>query len=256
MEISVKQRAQSNPDYPASNAEVREVIERLRANPKMPVRPVVILTGYHSPRAQGEYLRRMLLRLTSPGAPITTAAYMTRVDMPSICSDAMEQVRGQVGDGPVDLVGISMGGLIARVISTDAALPSTAGTIAARVPVNTRRIFTLASPHCGALLADRVALDPAAKDMQRGSAFLGALDAALRGGGGNPAVELTCYSRLRDGWVGAKQAAPAGQGVIWTPGVLWGSHLSVSWDRRILADLALRLRGEEPLARPGTPPRD
>jgi pimeloyl-ACP methyl ester carboxylesterase len=212
-----------------------------------------VLSGYHSPHAQAEHLRWVLQRHTHPKAPLLAVSYTTRTKMADIVADALASIDKHFGLAtPIDLVGISMGGLIARAISTHAALPSQGGVIPARVPANTRRAFTLASPHAGALLADKITPNAAAKDMKAGSDFLTALDKAQHAA----SYELCCYSRLRDGWVGAQRSAPPGHGVIWTSGAVWGSHFTVTWDPRILADLCRRLRGESPLGAPGTPPRN
>jgi hypothetical protein len=53
--------------------------------------------------------------------------------------------------------------------------------------------------------------------------------------------------RLNDGWIGESHAAPPGRTAWWvsTP-FLEESHAGVVSDPRILADVARRLRGEEP----------
>ena len=57
-----------------------------------------------------------------------------------------------------------------------------------------RRIFTLGTPHRGAILADRIALDSAARDLRPGSEFLHRLDEALPHAG----YELLCYAHTND----------------------------------------------------------
>lgn len=147
-----------------------------------------------------------------------------------------------------DVVGISMGGLVARVLAS----PQDGGP-ALRI----KRLFMLATPHRGAKLARVVAPDRAARDMRPGSDFLGALDARLPSAG----YELVCYAQLRDWWVGAGRAAPPGRVPIWTDtesvGARLFSHFQINFNRRVLRDVARRLRGEEPVARGGSwPPCD
>ena len=79
------------------------------------------------------------------------------------------------------------------------------------------------------------------------------LDDALPGAG----YELVCYAHTNDAIVGARNTAPPGVEPIWTQGTLVFSHSTARFDRRILADIALRLRGEKPLSLRGSvPPGD
>jgi hypothetical protein len=192
----------------------------------------------------------------------------------------------------VDVVGISMGGLAARYAAADPSAPGpfrprpagppTAGgheTVAAvhlsadggvtapaatpppsasRQPARRLRIarlFTLATPHRGATAAVLPAPLSLQTDMRPGSAFLAKLD-ALRAAddGRGTGYPIVAYTRVPDGVVGAANTAPTGGQTIWMPaGFLDAGHLGIPFDRRIVADLARRLRGEpsyavEPLA--------
>src|SRR6185369_10092730 len=83
----------------------------------------------------------------------------------------------------VDVVGVSMGGLVARW----AALPPAdrfregaahnPGATGKRLRI--RNLYTLGTPHRGAILANLIAPDPIARDMRAGSGFLRTLDARL-----------------------------------------------------------------------------
>ena len=68
--------------------------------------------------------------------------------------------------------------------------------------------------------------------------------------------EIVPYAVLRDGMVGATNTAPPGQEPIWVSGRLFMSHLLIALESRIYTDVALRLRGEQPLGSPSEPPRD
>jgi len=84
------------------------------------------------------------------------------------------------GTGAVlDVVAVSMGGLIAR----KAIIDGHDGT-----HINARRLFTLATPHKGAKLANLIALDSTSRDMRPGCDFLCDLDAreAAAWGAGGP----------------------------------------------------------------------
>lgn len=230
------------------------MLSQLAGRACAPVRPVIVLSGYHSPMAQAEHLAATLRGLTHRAAPMACVSYFAAGRMDRIISSARAQVMramSQHGWREVDLIGISMGGLIARALASGGALTAACGRIDGAAPVNAARVLTIASPHRGARLADWVRPDSAASDLRAGSAFLQSLD-----GHGLPR-ELVCYSPLGDTWVGATRASPRGMGVIWTPGVWVGSHFAATWDMRIVADVAVRLRGEGPcLGRPSEAPCD
>jgi pimeloyl-ACP methyl ester carboxylesterase len=254
--LQMLRKGPANPNFPLTVAQARADLKRMRLEPSMPPRPILVLSGYHSPKMQAAQLRRSLLRFTHPQAPIIAIGYPSRTRIGQIVGDVLIASAKHIQpDHEVDVIGISMGGLIARAVCTGEPLRTSAGIVPARRALRVRRVFTLASPHRGALLAEKIVPDSAAKDMQAGSVFLQDLDALSL-----PAkcgYELTCYSRIYDGWVGATRAAPPGHSVLWTQGLPWGSHFSVSWDAIILADLSRRLRLEEPWASNGQePPRD
>lgn len=244
-----------NPAYPLSNSEVRDELDRLRdAEPAALERPVVILAGYRAIPSMALRLADRLAYLTgAPREQFYAISYTFGSNMDTIAELITARVeRRWPSDDPdatieVDVVGISMGGLIAR----HAALPQDQRDFTGkRLRIHT--LYTLASPHRGALLAERVAPDKAARAMRPGSAFLERLDAALD----SADYTLVPYAVLNDDWVGATRTAPPGMDPIWSPGSRFFSHFNVSDDPRVLADLARRLRGEEPLASPSPPPHD
>ena len=69
------------------------------------------------------------------------------------------------------------------------------------------------------------------------------------------ATKYRRYKQLNDEIVGAKNAAPPGMDPIWTESNHLMSHMSSASNQRILADIALRLRGETPLAGEPSEPR-
>ncbi len=256
----------TNPDFPVSYAEADSDLARMRGAPVPLMRPLLIFSGYRAPWIPAERLAKKLRRITSTPGMIRTVAYPQFGEIPRAVALALGAAKPD-GDGstePVDVIGISMGGLIGRAAAAGARATGEARMFddplipTPKFEVPTRRLrvvnlFTLASPHQGAILAEVTTPDPAAEDMLRGSGFLRALDEAL------PTAEytLTCYARIRDGWVGATRTAPPGYQPIWTSGLLWGSHFSISDDPRIVADICRRLRGETPLAiRASKPPTD
>jgi pimeloyl-ACP methyl ester carboxylesterase len=135
----------------------------------------------------------------------------------------------------VDVIGLSMGGLVARY----AAAP-----IAGKPRLNAARIFTISAPHNGAVLAKVPTWDRKVIDMRPGSKFLA--DLAKYDASKN--YELIPYVRLRDHTVGPQYAAPPGATAWWvdTP-PLEPAHIGALLDPRITADIVLRLRDEAPL---------
>lgn len=242
----------ANPEFDPSHERINKAWRAMRASPKPLDRPVLVLSGYKSWPNMAMSLRHELTNLTS-GRPsdFLSAAYTFRGDIDSAVSMAIDRVEAlRPSDDPgwtreFDVVGISMGGLVARRAAMDR------GGGARRLRI--RRLFTLASPHMGARLAARVAPDRAAKCMRPGSSFLRELDAAWA----EAPIEIYPYAVLNDGLVGAKQTAPPGSRPLWTRGSAVLSHFTVSANRRIVSDIALRLRGEAPLAGAGSdPPSD
>lgn len=148
---------------------------------------------------------------------------------------------------PVDVVGVSMGGLAARV----AASPMSDVPRLHRAPLrrlNIVRLFTISSPLRGAVLAERMpawleTLDPITLEMRPGSALLTQLDQ------GAVNYPIFSYVRLRDQQVGTAYAAAAGQSPWWVPvPPLASTHADAFVDPRILADIVRRLTDQSPLS--------
>ena len=79
--------------------------------------------------------------------------------------------------------------------------------------------------------------------MRAGSAFLAGLDSQLQ----SLEYELLSYTRLGDMIVGAQNASVPGTSPWWVTNAPFSpAHLAASTDPRILADIARRLRNEEP----------
>lgn len=256
----------TNPLFATDGAHIAAALSRLgqhaaaasatpRAGLLLP-RPVLVLAGYHAPWLQARDLASSIRRLSaSPLSDVFPIAYPFAGDLAEIVRTVTLAARARWPVStdvdttiPVDVVAVSMGGLVARA----AALPPAAGE-PSRPTLRIARLFTLASPHRGASLARRLHPDPAAHDMVPGSPFLQRLDAV------QPAhpYELVPYAVLRDNMVGASNTAPPGMHPLWAPGPRGISHQFVSYHPGILADLALRLLGLPPLATaPSAPPRD
>jgi pimeloyl-ACP methyl ester carboxylesterase len=108
----------------------------------------------------------------------------------------------------LDIVAISMGGLVARHLAMSCAWPS------AESRLRIRRLFTIATPHQGASLARWFKVDRAAISMTPGSAMLATLDDGLTKEHEH-ADELTCYVQRQDWYIGTWNAAPPGRELWW-----------------------------------------
>jgi len=236
----------ANPNFSVTEAEVGRLRDRAAKSPPVVARPLLLLSGYHSPkfpaRAAAKHLRRF--GACDPAQSlIVSYPYALSVEAAVIKATAAVAERGWM-DREVDVVGVSMGGLVARVLAADHGL-------------NVKRLFTLATPHRGAKMTERLAPDAAALQLMPGSEFLQRLDVSLA----LRTYELVCYAVLRDWMVGARNTAPIGMAPHWLdpvkPPMRLMSHFSISLDARIMADVALRLRGEAPISgTPVEPPRD
>ncbi len=244
-----------NPAFPASEREISAELSRMRANPAGLERPVIVLAGYRSPMPIASGLAETICTLTGADRErVADLSYIWSGTIEGPAQKAVALVEERFpSDDPewtteVDVVAISMGGLVARLAAADPSMRAEPGGKRLRI----RTLYSLASPHRGATLAEWIRLDRAARDMRPGSDFLARLDDAFA----ERSYEVVAYAVLRDGWVGAKHASPIGMDPIWVSGRLVLSHHLVSFNRRIQADLARRLRGEEPLGQASSPPRE
>lgn len=235
-----------NPDFQISREALAEEQARMAANPKALARPVLVLAGWRSPAITARVVARSLERLTSQhSADFLVLAYPMLASFDSIVERVQRRAAqafpgaGNNCSAPLDVVAISMGGLVARAAAIDSPAPGLAIT----------RLFTIATPHRGARLARWIRPDHAAGVMRPGSAPLARLDTAL----GSRRYELVCYAQLRDWWIGTASAAPPGHDPCWTdvqvPIGRALSHFVVNRNPLITIDIARRLRGETPLAR-------
>lgn len=232
-----------NPSFKVTRAEAQSDLRRMREAPRTLERPVVFIAGISDPKISSGALRAAI-------APTFVAAstevdFFTEFTFDGARMRLLREVAAAFGTDidslpEVDVVAFSMGGLVAR----HAAIPDESGR---RLPV--RRMFTVCVPHEGARLAAVPFGVPQGDDMQPGSAFLQELAAERRD------YELVCYARLDDVTVGEEFAAPEGEPLWWVPTPSGEyAHMQAFNDPRILADIARRLRGEEPFSRPPAAP--
>ena len=225
-----------------SRAEAKAALRQMRREPKPLSRPVVVAGGIHDPGFVAPHVARVLGSAITGSDSIISVAFVgpgarTLDTCRDRLIDAVQKTFGPTdGDvtAEVDVVGYSMGGIVAR----HAARQRTEGR-----RLGIRRLFTISTPHRGARLAALPTLDQRKIDMRPGSDFLAALDADLAAAN----YEVYSYARVGDLVVGTENTAPTGRNPWWVVGgPLVLSHLGAGHDPRILADIARRLRGEPP----------
>ncbi len=255
----------TNPAASLEKSEARKQLAAMRIDTVDLDRPVVVINGYRALPSNMKGLATGLRRATSAdnGDFLEVSfTFVDNIDEAAARVIAAVNERWEPADNgetiEVDVVGVSMGGLVARWASLppedrvrvwegDRAGPPPLGRL------RVRRLYTLGTPHQGSVLADRITIDQAGRDMVPGSPFLNYLNSLFH----RADYELVCYTHLRDRWVGARYTAPPGRVPIWTNGTLLFSHFEVHRNPVFIADIARRLRGEEPLLREGEmPPRD
>ncbi len=241
-----------NPSFAVTTTEAKAVIREMQRDPRALDRPVIIAGGLFDAGFDVSRIAGTLRRMTTGDDMITTATFMSLTTGSfDGCRDHLirkgEDAFGTTGTQEtieVDVIGFSMGGLVAR----HASRPRTDG--GKRLAI--RRLFTISTPHRGARMAGGPTFDSRTIDMRPGSRFLTELDKAL------PVAEYDMYSyaRLGDWIVGVQNTAPPGRTAWWVPTPpLSLAHLGAASDPRILADIARRLRGESPLTtEPPAPP--
>ncbi len=229
----------ANPSFALTEDEARAELRAMADAPAAFERPVLVLSGYFDPGIASGRLARKLRAATSTPELVSSTHFVwdstVEAARQRVIQTALAEFAGgdeaRLREMEFDLVGISMGGLIARAAAADG--------------LRVRRIFTLASPHRGAEGAQLPTLDAKVRSMRAGSGFLQRLDRALM----DAEYELVCYVRLGDDVVGEINAAPPGTDLIWMPNAPGQfPHMNVARDDRIAADIARRLRGEAPYA--------
>ncbi len=250
----------TNPGLAVSQEDAAAALAEMRRRPTPLERPLVVLAGYRAWHLGIAEIAATLARATSgERRDVLAVSYMFHTDIDEIAALVVRRVEERwPSDDPlrtreVDVVAVSMGGIVARW----AALPARQRSLDGRhqspafKQLRVARLFTLATPHRGARLAGVLQPDAAARDMAAGSPLLVRLDENLQ----SASYELVCYARCYDRVVGASRTAPAGVVPIWHDRVWAFSHLTVGHDPLFLADIARRLRAEEPLAPTAGPPR-
>jgi hypothetical protein len=230
-----------NPSFPLTSQAARTALEEMAKEPKAIQRPVVVLAGLWDPGLATDHIVDELRKVVDPATVIVEVTFVGAGDFDACRDRVLDAVNEAAPSSelgwtqPVDVVAVSMGGLVARY----AAGPRPDGGQRLQIA----RLFTISTPHRGAALAWAHLGDSRIVAMNSGSAFLEELDGEL------PECDFTLvpYVRLGDSVVGARNAAPDGQTAWWVQNPPFDmSHARAAHDDRILADIARRLRGEHP----------
>lgn len=239
--------------FPAPKHEVDEAWARMRDEPVELQRPLIIIDGWLP--MGSESLERELTAATGAGDEEVLRHWYIPVvtTMEGNARHVVEEIEqrwpscDEQWTTEVDVVGYSMGGIIARHAERPAP-----DDPAARKRLRIRNLYTIATPHAGTRgFITAVSLDDMSIKTKRGSSYLAELNSALT----DTDYELVCYAVLGDLVVGAQYSAPPGHHPIWVNGSLVFNHSFPCSNRRILVDIAARLRGEPSLAgEPSEPP--
>ncbi len=227
----------ANPSFPLTVAAARAELKQMEASPLPASRPIVIVGGYADPGIIVKQLAARLSAVLEPGTKIVTVApgwVSTMDDARRALLDAVEAEfpsDDPVWTAEVDIVAISMGGLVSRY----AAMPGEDSRRRLRIA----RLMTISTPHRGADWASMPTIEDRVVDMRADSAFLCTLDEAEQ------CYEVLPYCRLHDWIVGEENAAPPGRTAWWVQNQPFQlGHIDAHKDPRILADISRRLRGE------------
>jgi len=244
-----------NPSFPVDAADAKEILSDLRDSPASLERPVVVFAGFQDPGFGSASVAAKLRRQFTDGTKVISVSFFGVGSFDDCRERAIRVIdaafppEDPVWTREVDVIGISMGGLVAR----HAARERDEGEFGRRLRIN--RLFTIGTPHRGANLATLPTFDRLQIDMRAGSDFL----AALNDDPTSSDFEIIPYGRLGDTIVGVENVAPPGMQPWWLPNLPFEfAHLTSASDPRILADIAMRLRGEKPLTvgSPLPPPGD
>jgi pimeloyl-ACP methyl ester carboxylesterase len=244
--VGCAQRELVNPSFDVSSDAARAQLDRMKLQPpdQRPAlqRPLVILDGFGS---IGFYPWRLAGQIEDRArGTFVTVSYPLALNFDACrrhVVDVLDRELGVANDREtveVDVIGMSMGGLVAVYSAID--------DPARGKRLKVRNLYTISSPLNGAELARRLgslSLVPLHRDLRPGSALFEQIAKAKLD------FSVVSYTRLDDDIVGARFASLPGRGVYWLPNLpLEHAHFAVMNDPRILADILHRLRGEPALA--------
>lgn len=233
-------------DNPLSKSELRTEIEQMQAEPVALERPVIVIDGWLA-YGGASVIKRELQDLTG-GDGALFISYSYPLIFSTLESNAHNVVKIVEERWPsndpnwtseVDVVGFSMGGLIARVAAEEPRKNKKP-----RKRLNVKRMFTVSSPHKGTgwwiawLPVDQMSWAVGLY----GGGYRNWLDEKLL----EANYELFCYGQGND-WIVGNNFEATGYPEIKARGLFFFSHINSYGNYRHLADIAARLRGEDPI---------
>lgn len=189
--------------------------------------PVVLLPGYLENRLTLWLLKFRLERILGvPVRALKPVRYFTGLE--TLALDYRRQIEGwmqELGTEEVDIVGHSMGGLLARYLAES-------GQMTDKI----RTVVTIAAPHLGTALS-AVGISRSMRQMRRGSAFLEKLNAGTAPG----AVRMVGISSTHDNLILPWNCAlsPRGDNFI----IRYRGHITLIMSREVVKLIARELRG-------------
>ena len=239
-----------NPSFPVTETQARQAIAQMRSEPRTLRRPVVLIGGFLDPAVASNFEKSFFQSVSERAVLIPVS-----IGFCNSFAECREKVIAAVDAAcpdndpkwttEVDVVGVSLGGLVARY----AAAPSLDPGHPRRLRI--ARLFSISSPQSGAKLAETAGFTEFHREIKPGSEFLRKLAAS----DAQASYQIYAYTHLNDDIVGEAYSAPPGMTPYWlaSDSVLL-SHANAMADDRILADIARRLRGEEPFSHPPAAP--
>src|SRR5262245_39969257 len=158
-----------NPQFHMDEEALAAESARMAREPRGLERPVVILGGWHSPGVANWSVESILRPHTSGRAgDFLSITYPFKMSVGGAADAAVRAMRERgMWDRELDIVGVSMGGVIARALA--------AGTFGHGDP-RVRRIFTIAAPHRGAKVARVALLDRCAWELRPKSRLIAGIN--------------------------------------------------------------------------------
>lgn len=254
-----------NPAFPLSVDTARTELQSMRRTPVAPARPIVVIGGLFDVGLIADDLGSRIRELVSPSAPLVVVSPFGTSTIEECRRKVIAAVeRAHPSNNPnqtvpVDVIGFSLGGIVARYAALNSddrsRLAYAAGdsSLDASDPgfkrLNIARLYCIAAPNLGAEAADPPSLDDRVLAIRRGSALLNGLNSAWSRQTRAP-YEVHTYVRLEDRIVGPANAGLPDTPAWWVSNLpLQLAHADAYKDPRILADIGRRLRNERPYTR-------
>lgn len=228
-----------NPSFPLTYDQAEQEIDQMESHPKAPVRPVVIAGGWGGTNLANLPVTKALRRALGYRNVIivTFNGCKTFAECRRRLISGVQRVLptpDTLTTPPVDVVGVSLGGLVA----IDAASPPEDPRYDPRT-LEMRNLYAISTPFEGA----QMAFFPGSKfldDMMPNSDYL----KRIRQDVVEANYNIVAYGRLGDMWVGTENVQAESYPFYWLPNHgMEDPHHGFN-DPRIAADIARRLRHE------------